>query len=45
MDPIAAIKKRAEEKRDYAIRLARQVYQRDVMAIEAWTEPCRSKPS
>ena len=36
MDPIAAIKKRAEEKRDYAIRLARQVYQhRDVMAIEA----------
>ncbi len=35
MDPIAALRKRAEEKRDFAIQMARQVYQRDLASIEA----------
>lgn len=35
MDPIAALRKRAQEKRDFAIQLARQIYQRDLAAIDA----------
>jgi hypothetical protein len=35
MEPINALRKRAEEKRDFAIQMARQVYQRDLAAIEA----------
>jgi hypothetical protein len=35
MEPIQALRKRAEEKRDFAIQMARQVYQRDLAAIEA----------